>query len=355
MARILIKGGRLWDGERFSSADVLCDGGKVLKIAEEIAENADIVYDATGKTVTAGLVDAHVHMWGVSVDKYGISAEMSSFPFGVTAAADASGFKGDRALLDSFMLKSAVFVEAPIKNNRPDLAFTEEGLRRFGDRAVGVKVYFDTEVSEVSDTAPLREVCEFAHGRGLRVMVHSSGSPVTMQKLLDTLFTGDILTHAYHGGVNNASLDGFKCLREAKARGVVIDAGLAGHVHTDFEVFRSAIEQGAAPVIISSDITRLSAYVRGGRYGLTLCMSIARHLGMSEEDVLRAVTSAPAAALGKACEWGYLAPGCAADIAVLEYSDEGFDLVDREGNRISSEQGYRCVMTLADGQIVYKH
>ncbi len=66
----------------------------------------------------------------------------------------------------------------------------------------------------------------------------------------------------------------------------------------------NAIACGAAPHIISTDITRFSAYKRGGCYGLPMCMSIARHLGMEEEDILRAVTSTPAKALGQL--WGYL-------------------------------------------------
>ena len=354
MARILIKGGRVWDGDRFFFSDVLCEGGRVASISEKISVDADHVYDASGKTVCAGFVDAHVHMRGISIDKYGISAEMSCLPFGVTAAADASGVKGDAALLDSFGVKGTVFVEAPIENNRPLLSITEAGLARFGDRAVGVKVYFDTEVSGVENAEPLIEICKFARERGLRVMVHSSHSPIPMAELLDTLSEGDILTHAYHGGRNNSSEDAFEALKAAKARGVVIDAGFAGHVHTDFGVFREAIKSSAFPNVISTDVTRLSSYVRGGRYGMTLCMSIARHLGMNEEDIFRAVTSAPAKALGKTDEWGSLAVGRAADIAVIEYTDERFDLTDGAGNRVCSDKGYRCVLTVVDGQIVYK-
>ena len=77
--------------------------------------------------------------------------------------------------------------------------------------------------------------------------------------------------------------------------------------------------------------------------------------GMSEEDIFKAVTSTPAKALGKEKEWGYLAVGRRADIAVFDYTDEGFDIVDRQGNRFQSDMGYRCVFTVLDGQIVYKY
>ena len=112
MARILIKNGRVWDGEQFLYSDVLTVGKTVSKIAPSIFENADFIYNADGKTVSAGLVDAHVHMRGISIEEFGIQAEISCFPFGVTAAADAGGGRGDKSLLDSFMLKNLLMKES---------------------------------------------------------------------------------------------------------------------------------------------------------------------------------------------------------------------------------------------------
>jgi imidazolonepropionase-like amidohydrolase len=84
-------------------------------------------------------------------------------------------------------------------------------------------------------------------------------------------------------------------------------------------------------------------------------MNIARTLGMQEEDIFRAVTSNPAKALEKESGWGYLRVGRIADIAVLDYTDEGFDLTDKAGNHIKSPKGYRCVLTVSDGQVVYRN
>lgn len=354
MSVILLKNGRVWDGERFFFADVLAKDGRIAQVAPTISEPADFTYDAREKIVSAGLVDAHMHMRGISSDAFGIQAESGSFPFGVTAAADASGVFGDKALLDSFMLKNCVYVCANFYNDRADFAEAEARLKAYGGKAIGIKVFFDTQVSEVSTIAPLQAVVAFAREKGLRVMVHSSNSPVSMSLLLDTLGPGDILTHAYHGGENNVSEDGYACIRKAKQRGVIIDAGFAGHIHTDFRVFQDAVKCGAEPDIISTDITNCSAYTRGGRYGMPICMSIAKHAGIDEDSIFRAVTSAPAKALGMAHTWGYLQEGRSADIAVLEYGDEGFDLTDKAGNRIYSEAGYRCVLTVSDGTIVYK-
>ena len=154
MARILktlVKGGKVFDGKRFVYADILTEGDTVSKIEPSISEVADFVYDASGKIVSAGLVDAHVHMRGISSDEFGIQAEMSAFPFGVTAAADASGKNGDRALLDSFMLKSVVFPAVDIKNNRADFERTKSGLSQAvqilkGIDDIGIHEFTDRDV-----------------------------------------------------------------------------------------------------------------------------------------------------------------------------------------------------------------
>ena len=44
--------------------------------------------------------------------------------------------------------------------------------------------------------------------------------------------------------------------------------------------------------------------------------------------------------------------GCV-DIAVLDDTRDGFYLTDGAGNCLRNEQGYRCVLTVADGAIVY--
>ena len=352
MAKILIKNGCVWDGEGFFDADVFVDGTTVSKIAPHIDNEANFVFDANGMIVSAGLVDAHTHLRGVSCDKYGTQAEMSCFPFGVTAAADGGASKGDKALLESFMLKTEVFVAAQVKNNKADFKDTERLMALFGDRVVGIKSYFDSNAGEIESAAPLDEICEFAHKRGLRVMVHCTNSPIALGEILGALKRGDILTHAFNGSTNNAEADGFASMKKAQKRGVLIDAGFAGNVHADFGIMKRALECGIVPDIISTDITRLSAFVRGGRYGLTMCMSIAKLLGMSEENVFRAVTSTPAKALGQ--NWGCLKEGSAADIAVIKECREPFSLTDKNQNTVESDISYRCALTISDGQIVYK-
>lgn len=354
MAKILIKNGRVWDGERFFYADILTDGNKIAKIGPSITDDAEYVYDASGKTVSAGLIDAHMHMKGISTNQFGICTEAACFPFGVTAGADAGAELGNEEILSHIAIKNKVFVITEIINNEAHLEVTEKLLCKYGKKAIGVKIYFDITSGNVADTAPLKQICDFAHKRGLKVMVHCSNSPSPMSEILDCLHEGDVLTHAYHGWANTAEADGFESLMAAQSRGVIIDAGFAGNVHTDFAVFKNAIESGAIPDVISTDITNRSAFKRGGRYGLTMCMSMARDMEMAESDVFRAVTVNAAKALGEE-EWGCLKVGGSADIAVLDYTDDGYFLTDGAGNHIESKNGYRCVLTLSDGEIVFRN
>ena len=351
MEQILIKNGRVWDGERFYDADVLSDGGIISKIAPNISCEKAYVYDAAGKIVSAGLVDSHVHMHGLSGAVFAIAGEMACFPFGVTAAVEAGGRLGDEALMDQMAVKSLMFPGSRIENDHLDREDIRQCLARYGERALGIKLYFDDTSPNVISVAPLQEVCTIARELGVKVMVHCSQSPIPMEDVVKTLAPGDILTHIFHGGKHDCTENDFAALHLAREKGVVLDAGFAGHVHTDFRVLRKAFAAGFYPDTISSDITCNSAFKRGGRYGMTMCMSMARTAGMAEEDIMRAVTSTPAAVLGR--QWGRLAIGGCADIAVLDYPREGFCLTDQAGNCLRNEQGYRCVLTVADGNIVY--
>ena len=353
MKSILIKNGRVWDGERFRTADVLTEGERVIRIDETIEETATYTFDAAGKIVSAGLVDLHVHLKGVSNDNIGIQAEMSSFPFGVTAAVDCGAGQGDKKFLNSLAVKNLVFVTAKCRDGQCDFATVEAALQRYEEKAVGLKVYYDSNIKSCPSADGLREICAYAREKGLKVMVHCSNSPAPMAEIVETLHASDILTHIYHGGEHTCLDDNFAALHAARKKGIVLDAGFAGHVHTNLGIFTRAVEAGVLPDTISTDITSNSAYIRGGRYGMTACMSIARTAGMGEEDIFRAVTTASAAAVGM--DWGTLREGGCADIAVFEDTNEGFDLTDRWGNSMQSNTGYRCVLTVADGQVVYRH
>ncbi len=350
---ILISNGTVWNGMEYKKGNVALKDGKIADIGACEGFQADYEYDASGAVVCPGLVDIHTHLKGVGPDIFGVLPEASSYPFGVTAAAEAGGEKTE-PVEENFHLKTAIFAVVGYHNGRPVFDRAERVISAHEGRIVGIKTYYDKGQTDVDSVEPFREVCEYAHGRGYRVMVHCTNSPVPLRELFSCMRKGDICTHVYHGIGHTAAEDGFEALREARERGIILDTGLAGGAHGSYEIIRQALAAGLGPDTISTDITRLSAFHRGGNYGMTMAMSIMRYLGMSDEAVLRAVTSDAAGAIGRQEEWGMLLPGRAADTAVLKYGPVQIDSTDRNGCRIVVDEGYRCVFTVADGWIVYR-
>ena len=271
MASILIRGGLLFDGDALSRKDIFTKDGKIAEIADEIDREADFVCEANSQLVTPGLVDIHAHLRGLAPTAFGFPAELATLPFGVTAACDAGSSLGNRETLEALPIGAVSLVAYSGDGERDDAR-----LAAYGERAIGIKVYFDTDLSPSVNAAYLEGACAYARERGLTVMVHCSNSPIPMSEIVTMLAPGDILTHTYHGGRHTAEEGDFAALRSAMEKGVLVDAGMAGHVHTDFGVLARCLAAGLAPDTIGSDITNFSAYTRGGRYGLTMCMSIAR-------------------------------------------------------------------------------
>ena len=141
--KILIKNGRVWDGEQFFHADVLTENSVIATIAPQISEKADYTFDAEGMTVSAGLVDCHMHFAGISSPSYAICPEMGCLPFGVTAAADAGGTRGSSVVLDRFAVKALVFADSVIENDCLNETATYRHIRMLGKKCVGIKLFYD--------------------------------------------------------------------------------------------------------------------------------------------------------------------------------------------------------------------
>ncbi len=357
MAKILLKNGKIFDGARFLAGDLLIENEKIAAIGADAAEGAEdaLVIDCAGGTVCPGLVDIHTHLLELSGLPYGFPAALATVPFGVTAAVDASATAGNAKNADALPIDTAALLSLPLKDGAVDIAALDCGYAAYGGRTIGVKVYFDTAMGTVPTLSHIREVSEYAHRRGGIVMVHCTGSPAPMAEIVSALSAGDILTHTYHGAPHTVEDDDFSAYRLAKARGVIIDAGMAGGVHTDFGVLGRALANGYYPDTVSTDITQFSAYKRGGIYGLPMCMSIYRALGMPEEAVLSAVTAGAARAVLRGKEWGALSVGGSADVAVLSFGKVRIDIEDRAKNRLALDEGYTCCLTVKNGQILYRN
>ena len=189
-----------------------------------------------------------------------------------------------------------------------------------------------------------------ADAAGTRLMVHISGTPIAIEQILDRLRPGDIATHIFNG-YEHGILDGdgrvLKSVREAAGRGVVLDIGHAG-VHFDVEVAKKATAQGLWPTTLSTDMVR--PLVARRMYDLLGVMSTFLALGMPLTEVVRAVTDAPAGAIGRQGDLGALAPGAPGDAAVLDIEDGQFSFGDAAGHELPGHQRFAPVLTVRAGR-----
>jgi dihydroorotase len=188
--------------------------------------------------------------------------------------------------------------------------------------------------------------------------------------VLPLLRPGDIVTHAFTG-LSEKIVDENGRLRDearrARERGVIFDFG-HGAGSFSFETGEALAAEGFWPDVISTDLHQMSlpgpnlldplsqelvARVKGDgtpQFTLLTVMSKFLHLGMPFAEVIRATTRRPAEALGRADEIGTLAPGAAADVALLEIEEGAFDLYDIHGNRRRATRMLRCAGTWVGGR-----
>ena len=227
------------------------------------------------------------------------------------------------------------------------------------DLVLGVKVRMSENVINKHGIEPLKRAvlaCERA-GTGAKVMCHIGGveTEALMSQILDTLRAGDILTHAYSGAPNNNNaftniVQGGKLLPAAlaaKQRGVVFDVGHGGGSF-DYTVCEAAMQQGAGPDTISSDIHVFSGNSPGMPY-LTWVMSKFLGLGLSLEQVIAMATINPAKAINRMPKLGTLQVGAPGDVAILEEVIGTVSFVDTRNNKRDGKMFLKPVATVTGG------
>jgi dihydroorotase len=151
MQKILIKNASLIDPSQNINSeimDILLQAGRINKLAKSIKADADIVIDASGKTVIPGLVDMHVHLREPGrEDKETIaSGTLAAVKGGVTSllampnTSPAIDCKENQALLKRLISDSAlanVFICAAITKGRLGKELTDiSGLSKSGALAI---------------------------------------------------------------------------------------------------------------------------------------------------------------------------------------------------------------------------
>ncbi len=387
---LLIAGGEVLDPGAgiVGRQDVAISRGRVAAVEPSIPRGAAArVVDAAGRYVVPGLIDLHTHVfWGA--DYFGVDADSVACRSGVTTWVDAgsAGAFGLPAFREFIVRPSAVRILAFINvsylglaglnydeycNLRAcDVDLLERVVDQSRDTVVGIKVRMGTEGVCGGQMEPLVRALEAGERCDLPVMCHISETPPPVDQVLPLLRPGDIVTHAFTG-LSERIVDENGRLRDearrARERGVIFDVG-HGAGSFSFETGEALAAEGFWPDVISTDLHQVSlpgpnlldplsqelvARVKGDgtpQFTLLTVMSKFLHLGMPFAEVIRATTRRPAEVLGWADEIGSLAPGAAADVALLEIEEGEFDLYDIHGNRRRATRMLRCAGTWVGGR-----
>jgi dihydroorotase len=129
---------------------------------------------------------------------------------------------------------------------------------------------------------------------------------------------------------------------------VLFDVG-HGAGSFSYQVARRAIAQDFPPDTISSDLHAHNA--AGPVFDQATTLSKLLHVGLPLADVIRATTSTPALAIGRADRAGTLTAGAIADLSVFELRAGHWALPDASGDTETIEQLLVPVMVIRAGQV----
>ena len=203
------------------------------------------------------------------------------------------------------------------------------------DLIVGIKVRVGRIASGANGTMPLEMALEVAEETGLPVMTHVDYMPPSRKEVLMRLRPGDILTHCFKPFPNTPlRSDGeiWDDVLLARSRGVIFDLG-HGAMSLDFRVARGMLAKGFVPDVLSTDLHVLN--VDGPVFDLLTTLSKFHAMGLGLSEIVRSVTSTPAAAIRRPA-LGSLAPGGIGDATLFAVDDGSFELRDCLGAVIRS-------------------
>jgi dihydroorotase len=360
---LVVRGGRVIDPSQGIDrvADVAVEAGKIAKIGANLTGAQTV--DATGKLVTPGLIDFHMHAGDLKLSP----AEV--LRTGVTTFLDGGSRGADN--LDELIgvAKTAnrmrIFLNiARLGNNNSagrgefldgletaDVAKCRAAIERDRDWIVGIKARLSRGVAKDQDVEVLRRARQVADAVKLPIMIHIGDTFSPLPVLLAMLRPGDIVTHPYAPPPNGIFDGKGKILPEvlaARKRGILFDFGNGRLEHWTWELAESALRQGFAPDTISTDLNLTSRTDQV--FDLPTTMSKFLALGMPLKEVIARVTSYPARAMKPLNPYGTLRPGAVADITVLTLAQGSFDLLDNNNAVRKGTQKLTAHAVIAGGK-----
>jgi dihydroorotase len=359
---LIIKGGRVIDPSVLLDAvrDVAITGSRIAAVEPNIAGDAAETIDATGKIVTAGLIDIHTH---AGRSKEGPPMLLAD---GVTGWVDAGSGGADnidqiaavarsapqigRALVN--IARTGVTSDGELKDlNAANVDLARGAVERNRDVVVGVKARLSNNVAGTNDLEALRRAQEVAAPLGIPVMIHIGQSYSPLRAILPLLKRGDIVTHMYAPAPNGVLDDQgrlFAEVTEARRRGVLFDFGNGVLDHFSWDSVERATQQGFWPDTFSTDWNTQSRTT--GVVDFPNVMSKFLMFNMPLMQVIACATLNAARVFPAFDNRGTLNVGAPADVAILELRDGEFDFLDNYKGTRRGKQRLFPVATVFAGK-----
>ncbi|MFA7464872.1 MAG: dihydroorotase [Syntrophales bacterium] len=421
--KLLLKGGRIIDPLRKIDkiADLLVDGGKVVRIETNIEDPGADIYDAGGMWIIPGLIDMHTHLREPGYEykesiRTGCEAAVAGGFTAVACMPNTNPVNDTRSVTEYIIRQAAL---AGIARVYPVAAATRgsEGrvLSEFGDLKEAGAVAFSDDGKPVVDSAVMRYAMEYAASFGALVISHCEDATLSADGLMnegristelglkgipsiaeDIPVARDIAIAEYTGTsvhIAHVSTAGaVRIIREAKKRGVRVTAETAPHYFSlsdealrefdtnlkmnpplrsteDVAALKEALRDGTIDVIATDHAPHSSIekdvefeYAANGIIGLetslALSLNLVREGVLSPADLVRKMSSNPAAVLG--VRGGTLGIGAEADITVIDPNRPWtVDVrIFRSKSRNSPFHGWKmegkAVLTIVGGAIKYR-
>jgi len=380
MYDLLVKNGKLIDPYQNieEKRDIAISKGKVVSVEESInSTTAEKIVDASGKIVTPGLIDLHVHVyWGGT--SIGVDPDSTCLKKGATTVLDAGtagclNFLGFRKfiiekcrtrIVPLLHISSIGLIKPPeledIRNLNYDGAV--EVAKTNNDLIKGFKIRFASPPNNhVGKNGPqaMRLIREAADDTGGLIMVHpkSIDPDFPLEEILKLLRKGDIVTHCFsptypyyfpHAEILDENGRVLPAVRKAAKRGIIFDIG-HGRGSFYFDTAKKALADGFLPTTISTDLHSKSIDTA---IDMPTTMSKFLALGVSLSKIVEISTTKPAEILGFEGKLGTLKPGAEADIAIFDLEDGKFTFYDVRGNSLAGQKLLKPYMVIKGGEIV---
>ncbi len=324
--------------------------GRIAASGAIVAAPADAqVIDGRGAYVSPGWVDLHAHVWWGGTD-ISIRPSACGATRGVTTIVDAgsageanfAGFREYviekaeervRAFLNigSIGLVACNRVSELIDIRSVDIDRTIACVEANRDVIVGIKVRASHVILGSWGITPVKIAKKVAKILKLPLMVHVGEPPPLYDEVLEVLGPGDIVTHCFNGKAGGSILedeDLFQLAARCAGEGIRLDVGHGG-ASFSFRVAQAAIARGLLPFSISTDLHARS--LNGPVWDMATTLSKLLSVGMTLEQVIQAVTTAPMSVIGLPGA-NLLSPGAPAELTVFDLVDADVKITDSMGD-----------------------